>query len=230
MTEPSPSERPPRWVPRHTLFFVALIVLVVVIFQLSRLGLILRNFAGAATATRAELFSTFLYGLRFDLAIACYFVLPFVIVGHLPKWGLRYSPRLRRAFFWILVAAIAIMSFILIAEYEFFHEFQTRYNQLAFQYLDQPKTVVGMIWYNYPVFRYVLACVLVTCGFAFALRWIMRRTLLESTSPAERFEPGLEAIAMVLLIVAMAIAMRGGLQSEPLRWGDAYHSSNGGRE
>jgi len=74
----------------------------------------------------------------------------------LPGVGLRYSPRLRRAVYWLSVAAVAVITFVLLAEFEFFREFQTRYNQLAFQYLDQPKIVGGMIWYNYPVVRYVL--------------------------------------------------------------------------
>ncbi len=226
MMENSSPQSPGRWVPRNTFFFLALIALVVVVFQLSRIGLIARNHASAETATTRELASTFFYGLRFDLAIACYLLLPFVIIGHLPKWGLRNSPRLRRIFFWLLIVTMGIVLLLLLAEFEFFHEFQTRYNQIAFQYLDQSKTVVGMVWYNFPVLRYGLACALLTCVFALALRWIMRLTFGRAVDADERSEPGLEAIAMALVIAAMALAMRGGFQSEPLRWGDAYHSNN----
>ena len=43
---------------------------------------------------------------------------------------------------------------------------------------------------------------------------------------AKRVEFFPEAGMMTLLIVLMVIAMRGGLQQEPLRWGNAYHSTN----
>ena len=65
-----------------------------------------------------------------------------VILGTLPWIGLEYSRRMRRILFIIMIVAIGTMIMLLLAEYEFFREFQTRYNQLAFQYLDQPKTVV----------------------------------------------------------------------------------------
>jgi phosphoglycerol transferase MdoB-like AlkP superfamily enzyme len=221
-----PGDQPDRrrWIPRQTLFFLGLIALLILLFELLRLGLMLRNRSSIAGAAPGALLSSFIYGLRFDLAVACYIALPAVIIGHLPGLGLRHSRTLRRILLPVLVGAVGIIIFLLLAEYEFFHEFQSRYNQLAFQYLDHPGIVVGMAWYNYPVIRYVLVCALLVIAFGFALRWIARHTLIER--PDEPVKPLHEGIAMALLIGLMVIAMRGGLQSEPLQWGDAYHSSN----
>ncbi len=214
-----------RWVPRQTIFFIALIATTVLLFDLTRAGMIWRNRAGIGSAGVGQILSTFLYGLRFDLSVACYLILPLVIVGHLPHYGLRHSPRLRKVFTWLIATAAAVITFLLLGEYEFFHEFQTRYNQLAFEYLDQPKIVLGMIWYNYPVVRYLLITALLTACFALGVRWLMRRTL-PVAGENERDEPGYEGVAMALLIAAMIIAMRGGFQSEALQWGDAYHSGS----
>ncbi len=215
-----------RWVPRHSYFFLLLILLLVIVLELLRLGMILRNRTSLGDAGVGLILSAFAYGLRFDLAVACYITLPFVVIGHLPKWGLRHSSTLRRVILVALTVGMVVLIFILLAEYEFVREFQTRYNQLAFEYLDQPKTVVGMVWYNYSVVRYLLLCALLAGGFALALRWIMQRTLIAKGTITERLEPGYEGISMALLIAGLVIGMRGGVQSEPLRWGDAYHSNN----
>mgnify|MGYP000090184004 CR=1 FL=1 len=46
-----------------------------------------------------------------------------------------------------------------IAELEFYHEFHARLNSIAFQYLkEDPKTVLRMLWFGFPVARYLLLC------------------------------------------------------------------------
>src|SRR4051794_20718879 len=175
-TQPVAPAADSRWVPKHTLFFLGLIALLVLLFEVLRLGMILRNLPSARGATFGQILSSFFFGLRFDLAIACYVALPLVIVGHLPGVGLRHSPRLRKVIFRLLVVAVAVITFVLMAEFEFFREFQTRYNQLAFQYLDQPKIVGGMIWYNYPVVWFAVICAAITTAFTLALRRLMRKT------------------------------------------------------
>ena len=45
-----------------------------------------------------------------------------------------------------------------ITELDFYREFHQRLNSLVFQYMSEdPKTVVSMLWYGYPVVRYLLA-------------------------------------------------------------------------
>src|SRR3954452_347049 len=117
MSDPSAPPKPFRWIPRHSLFFLALVALLVVLFELLRLGMILRNFDGARDARWTQLLSSFLYGLRFDVAIACYVALPVAILGHLPGWGLRHSARHRRIASALLVTAVGVMVFLLLAEY-----------------------------------------------------------------------------------------------------------------
>jgi len=99
-----------RWAPRHSIFFVSLIALLVALFELLRLGMILRNFESARSASVGQLLSSFLYGIRFDLAVACYVALPFVVIGHLPGIGLRYWVRLRRVVFWMLIGVVAALA------------------------------------------------------------------------------------------------------------------------
>src|SRR4051794_2952490 len=107
------------WNARPVVFSLLFIVSLVILFQALRLGLILRNWDSARGATAAQILSSFLYGLRFDLAIACYITLPIVVLAHLPIIGLRFSHRVRQTVFAILVTVMCVLIFLLLAEYEF---------------------------------------------------------------------------------------------------------------
>lgn len=223
---PAPSSAKLSWNWHLSLFFVLLILLWCALFEVMRAGMILRNSAETQSLGWGQILSSFVYGLRFDLAIACYVVLPVVAIGHIPWIGIAYSPKLRRVLYWLMVITAVALIFVQLAEFEFFKEFQTRYNQLAFQYLDQPRTVVGMMWYNYPIVRYLLTCAVLTTLFALGLRFLDRKFFGPGVRNPVGAKAGHEAAQMALLIGLMVIGMRGGLQEEPLHWGNAYHSSN----
>jgi phosphoglycerol transferase MdoB-like AlkP superfamily enzyme len=222
-----PSRRAP--LPRNLIFFVALLGLLCAHFALLRAGLMLRNHAAAGSASAAELAGAFARGLRFDFATACYLVLPFAIAAHIPGIAFDRSPRHRKVFFALFLAVMAALTFTCLAEYEFFHEFQVRFNQLAVQYLNQPTTVAGMVWYGYPVVRYVLAWIALTALFGAAM-WLLLRWsyagLATDRRPATRRQAIGEIGAIGALMAVLVLGMRGGLQSEPLRWGDAFRSDN----
>ncbi|HZZ43461.1 MAG TPA: LTA synthase family protein, partial [Tepidisphaeraceae bacterium] len=228
LAAPSPAVLPPApkqaqsLLPRPTLFSILLLCLLLLQFSLLRLGLLFTNHTSAAAATHSQLAGAFLRGLRFDLATACYLLLPFIILAHLPRIGPTAGPRARRCFFFLLSCLIVATTFILLAEYEFFREFQTRYNQLAFQYLDQPRIVLGMIWYNYPIFRYILICFSISL-IVLLPAYLLSRRLFRNATPDK---PLRLLISLGLLLPCLIIAMRGGFQTEPLRWGDAYRSTN----
>lgn len=219
---PTPTPRPSRFPYRTTLFCVLLLAAVLVQFSLLRAGLAFANRGSAAGTTPGELAGAFLRGLRFDVSTACYLLIPFVVAAHLPRVGLEGSPRCRRWFFVALCCVIPVTTFILLAEFEFFREFQTRYNQLAFQYLDQPRTVIGMVWYNYPVARYLLACALLSLLVLVPARLLLGRIFRDASPAAGGAARLLPALGV--LVALFVVAMRGGLQTEPLRWGDAYRS------
>jgi phosphoglycerol transferase MdoB-like AlkP superfamily enzyme len=59
--------------------------------------------------------------------------------------------------FWLTVASSVVM-FLGLMEMDFYREFHQRLNGLVFQYIkEDPKTVMSMLWYGFPVVRYLLA-------------------------------------------------------------------------
>ncbi|MBJ3773878.1 hypothetical protein JEQ20_25810, partial [Klebsiella pneumoniae] len=62
-----------------------------------------------------------------------------------------------RGFFrlWLTVAS-SIALFLGLMEMDFYREFHQRLNGLVFQYVkEDPKTVMSMLWYGFPVVRYL---------------------------------------------------------------------------
>ena len=220
---------PASYRPRNLLFLVSLAAILCGWFALARAGLMLRNAALLSGLSTSDIIKPFIVGLRFDLATACYLLLPFTVLAYLPFLSLDRSARMRRWFYWTFLAVLGVCSYLLLAEYEFFHEFQVRFNQVFVAYLDQPATVGGMIWNGYPVARYTAAWLIAMLAMALVLRWLMRRMFGGPDAPVTplkaRYIVG-ESLCIIIAATGLVFGLRGGFQSTPLRWGDAFKSDN----
>lgn len=188
----------------------------------------LRNGAAVAHLSWADRMRPFLVGLRFDAATACFLLMPAAIVIAVPRLLPLHSRRGRRAVFWYAMAVAGVGGYLQLAEFEFFREFQLRYNQLALEYLDQPGTVTAMVWHGYPVIRYTLVWAAGTAAAAVVVRWLIGRVLSGPASAPRltRRDSLMEGGCLLLLIGLLVVGARGGLQHEPLRWGDAFKSDD----
>ena len=218
-----------RYRPLNLIFLVCLAFLMCAWFGLARAGLMLRNAPLLSTLPPLELARPFLVGFRFDVATACYLLAPFAILIFLPFASLDRSPRMRRLFYWTFVSVMGVVSYLLLAEYEFFREFQVRYNQIAIDYLDHPATVGGMIWKGYPVVRYTLIWLAGMVILTLAVRWLMRRlfgTATTAIAPLSKRYVLAEALCVFIAVAGLVVGIRGGIQGTPLRWGDAFKSES----
>ncbi|MDB5297692.1 MAG: hypothetical protein JWO31_3675 [Phycisphaerales bacterium] len=230
--DPSPPPSRPgrfwRHVPANLRFFVAFLVVLLGLFSLLRLGLILRV-RSPADASWGELARAFVVGLRFDLSTAAYLLLPAVVLCYVPWTAPWRGPQTRRAFLWLATAVVGFAAFVLVAEFEFFKEFQSRYNQLAIRYLDHPEIVGGMAWYNYPVVRYLIGIAALAAVVHLALRAAMVFAYgppAAAAGPARRLSLPVEAAGAAVIGVGLLLGARGGVQAEPLQWGDAFGGDN----
>jgi phosphoglycerol transferase MdoB-like AlkP superfamily enzyme len=114
-------------------------------------------------------------------------------------------------------------------ELDFYREFNQRLNGLVFQYLkEDPKTVLSMLWFGFPVVRYFLAWALSTWLLVWVFRKLDSATRPSGTTQASRGSLVVGAwyvrlpVLMLCLLLAV-VAARGTLrQGAPLRWGDAF--------
>ncbi len=215
--------------PRNLFFISCLLLLLCIWFGLARAGLMLRNAALLGDVSSFDVLRPFAPGLRFDLATACYLLVPLSLFVFLPFLSIDRSPRMRRVFYWLFLSIMGVLTYVLIAEFEYFREFQVRYNQLVINYLDQPATVGGMIWHGYPILSYTLLWLTAMLVLALSLRWLMRWIYAAQGQLPARLTWRycvIEFGSMALVAIALVFGIRGGFQGTPLRWGDAFRSEH----
>ncbi len=179
-----------------------------------------RNLGLAEGIPLPELATAFLVGLRFDLIITNIIVLPLVLALFLPN-GLG---RRKLVLLWLGFAGMLTL-FFGVVELDFYHEFHTRLNSIAFQYLrEDPATVSSMIWHGFPVIRYLLLWGLLWGLYFGGLLWVNRCT---QKSEGKNARLAVRIPVVILVIFFTAWGARGTLRSgPPLRWGDAFHSTH----
>ena len=198
-----------------------------VMYSLLRLALLIYNREQIGGATTEVLAEAFFNGLRFDLRLAVWACLPMLLA--LPSVRAMSA----RGFFrpWLTVFA-SLTLFLGVVELDFYREFNQRLNGLVFQYLkEDPKTVMSMIWYGFPVVRYLLAWALASFLLAWVFRKIDARTrpgddslgILSTPLSAPSSKWFVRLAVFIFCGLLAVVAVRGTLrQGPPLRWGDAF--------
>ncbi|MFG0631932.1 LTA synthase family protein [Pseudomonas sp. xss_2] len=207
----------------HLVYTLLCGLVIMLMLSLVRLGLLVYNSDMIGDTPYSTVAEGFLNGLRFDLRVVVYISIP-LLLAVLSPWAMA-----RRGFFrlWLTLAASTVM-FLGLMEMDFYREFHQRLNGLVFQYIkEDPKTVMSMLWYGFPVVRYILAWLVGTWLLSLLFKGIDRLTRGSSASASVSPRApvawyGRLAVFMVILLVAV-IAARGTLrQGPPMRWGDAF--------
>ncbi len=209
----------------HLLYTLLCGVAIMFMLSLVRLALLAYNSDMIGDTPGSTVAEGFLNGLRFDLRVVVYLSIPLLLAV------LSARAMAARGFFrlWLTVTS-SIVLFLGLVEMDFYREFHQRLNGLVFQYIkEDPKTVGSMLWYGFPVVRYLLAWVGGTIVMSLLFKGIDRLTrprgeyqsnLAGVRSVAPWYARGV--VFVVILLVAV-IAARGTLrQGPPMRWGDAF--------
>ena len=208
----------------HLAFTLLCALIMMLMFTLLRVALLVYNREMILDTPASTFLEAFANGLRFDLRIVVYLSIP-LLLAMLSVKAMTMRGVMR---FW-LTAASSLALFLGLMEMDFYREFHQRLNGLVFQYVkEDPKTVMSMLWYGFPVVRYLLAWAVGTVILYFAFRGADRLTSSRTASAvadtARAVAPwyGRIAVCVVVLLVCV-VAARGTLrQGPPLRWGDAY--------
>ncbi|WP_454255293.1 LTA synthase family protein [Pseudomonas sp. Marseille-Q8238] len=201
----------------HLAFTLGSAALLMVMYSLLRLALLLYNHEQIGTTPASVFAEAFFNGLRFDLRLVVYACAP-LLLSVLSVHAMRAR---RLHVIWLTLFA-SLTLFLGVSELDFYREFHQRLNSLVFQYLEEDlNTVLSMIWYGFPVVRYLIAWALATL----VLAWLFIR-IERSTRPRDGQLASAwywRVVVFILCLLVAVIAARGTLkQGPPLRWGDAY--------
>jgi len=208
----------------HLAFTLLCALIMMVMFTLLRVALLVYNKEMILDTPASTFIEAFVNGLRFDLRIVVYLSIP-LLLAVLSVKAMAQRGVLR---FW-LTAASSLALFLGLMEMDFYREFHQRLNGLVFQYVkEDPQPVMSMLWYGFPVVRYLLSWAVGTLVLYVAFRGADRLTRPRAVAATGASTAGVApwygrvAVFVVVLLVCV-VAARGTLrQGPPLRWGDAY--------
>ncbi len=224
LKQPAPSRTFSPTLTSHLAYTLLSGLTIMLMLSLVRLGLLIYNSDMIGETPYSTVAEGFLNGLRFDLRVVVYISIP-LLLAILSPWAMA-----RRGVFrlWLTLASSAVL-FLGLVEMDFYREFHQRLNGLVFQYIkEDPKTVMSMLWYGFPVVRYLLAWAFGTWLISLLFKGIDRLTRSPARPSGQvatrTVAPWYNRLAvfMVILLVAV-VAARGTLrQGPPMRWGDAF--------
>ncbi|MGA4635778.1 LTA synthase family protein [Pseudomonas solani] len=209
----------------HLAFTLSCGLVFLVMYTLLRGALLVYNRELIGATPAATFVEAFFNGFRFDLRLTIYALAPLLL--SIPFAGAMAARRLHLVW---LTGFASVTLFFGLLELDFYREFHQRLNSLVFQYMSQdPKTVLSMLWYGFPVVRYLLAWAIATWLLFKLFQWLSRvhrprgEPLAGEGSGRAAIAPWyLRAGVFGLVLVLAVVAARGTLrQGPPLRWGDA---------
>ncbi len=161
-----------------------------VMYTLLRIGLLVYNREMIGDTPASTFLEALFNGTRFDLRLTVYLLIPLV----LSLFSARAMAARGFFRFWLtLVGSITL--FFGLMEMDFYREFHQRLNGLVFQYVkEDPKTVLSMLWYGFPVVRYLLAWAVVTWLLSLVFKGIDR-----ATRPRVAAKPARRPLALLRL-------------------------------
>jgi phosphoglycerol transferase MdoB-like AlkP superfamily enzyme len=212
------------YISRVALYYLASSVTLTIFFEFWRLLTLLQLRERAASVPNGIIGQIFLVGARFDFAIACYIILPLMLLGMLPFVDVARNRPVRWLNNLLLFLLTAGAFLVQLVDIEFFRLFGARLNGMALEWKDTPGFVLGMVWQTYPVVRYLLLWAIIAFLFIKVILWLQKRLLLRRS--AEPF--WLHLIYLPILAAIFVIGARGRIEEKaPLTWGQAYFSEYG---
>ena len=190
------------------------------VFVLLRLA-----FAGAfqplaAGASAGELLQAFWIGVKFDLRLAVLVSAPAALFGLIPI----LNPVLRSGArnFWLgyFVAVQALLLLLYAVDLGHYDYARTRLNASILEHLTPADVALRMFWQTYPVVWGLLGLAVAAAAY-----WLVLRRVTKVKSISNRAW-WMRAAGGALVVVLGSIAIWGKASWYPLRWSDAYFSTN----
>jgi phosphoglycerol transferase MdoB-like AlkP superfamily enzyme len=209
--------------PRTVLFFLAVFLLAVILLTLFRFGFLLKYRSLTAGIPFFTLLHSLFIGIRFDIVVLSFVLIPLFILSCLPPIGIDRLKASRVAVQIILFTALSLIFFLSLVDIEYYGEFGTRLSHWTFEYLDQPDMVWYAMWSGYPMVFYLLLWGGIVFLFSFIVAKIGGK--LFRYRRKEKLIPRL--VYFILVLSFLFLGARGRWQLAPIDWGLAYFSPYG---
>lgn len=189
-------------------------------FAITRLTFELYFLPKLKGAAFGEILQTYFYGLRLDASATAYIcaipLLVFIVNWCIPKTHVK--PIWLKIYVWFCLFCISLNTGL---NFNIFREWGTKVVFRVFKSLyDAPSEAMASSGSS-PVTRCVIICLILLASGVF-----LSHKIIDYKFKKPQIEPRLKAVAIILLLFANLLLMRGGLQSEPIDQNSAYFSDH----
>lgn len=203
---------------QNTKYSLKLALLSLGLFMFFRLVTLFIAFKDPLSLPVAEVLQAFFIGLRYDINVLMYVLVPVIVAAHVPWFGAEDSKLTRRTISTIMVIVLSLCSFSLLLDVENMRTMGTRFYIADLSYLNdlQDSFEVMVSGFNLPL--YVFMWLLITG----ALAWLVHRATRAVTE--RKSSPSVPAKVLGPLVLILIILAAGLYGFTTLRWGNAYFS------
>jgi len=192
----------------------------VLFFEIARGVFILYHFDKINQLSVASIIATFIYGLRMDLSMTAYIILPVCLSILLSS----FFEFFRKIHFYKYYTAILLLLLLLVigADLELYNQWGFRIDATPIKYLNTPKEVWATIS-HLPLFFITIIFIVVYLLLCFLFFKLLRRIIQFLQEPFHRLY---SSLAVLTFMALMVIPMRGGFQLAPMNQSSVYFSKN----
>jgi phosphoglycerol transferase MdoB-like AlkP superfamily enzyme len=168
-----------------------------------------------------ELGTAWYLGTKFDLRLAVFLCLPFLLLSWLPWLNPVRRPAAGRFWVFFYSALMAVLFLIYFVDMGYYDYLGSRVRIEILDHAADPAIAWRMVWQSYPVMWALAGLMVLTAGYAWLLgraaRPLFRRPLL----PGSRLR---RAVTVVVAVLLGAAGVYGKFAWYPLRWSEAFFS------
>jgi phosphoglycerol transferase MdoB-like AlkP superfamily enzyme len=212
-----------RRLPKRIRFAVVVVGLNMLIFTLFRAIFWMLFRSTAPEVSGSELLWALYLGFRFDLRLSLLICLPVLVLSWVPFLNFVRSSLAKRIWLIYLVALevfLVLMYFVDLGHYDYLHD---RLNASSAEHILPLGIALRMVWETYPVLLGILALFL----FAIVYGWVVNRFAFgKLEQDGKPFGKWLKVVTVTLAVVLYGLGLHGKLSQYPLRWSEAYFSTN----
>lgn len=175
-----------------------------------------------------EILQAFYLGLKFDLRLALLINLPILLIAWL-KWFNPFSSE-RQKFalkFWKVYLTIvnSLLIFLYFIDFGHYDYLNIRIDATVLRFIEDPLISANMVWESYPVIGILLGFITLVIGVYFFTSRIL--SYYSASNHQVVYTSKIKKFALIgLLLFAYLFGIYGKFSYYPLRWSDAYFSTD----
>ncbi len=166
----------------------------------------------------ADLVSTFVLGIRYDLREVCIVCVLLLILGSISFFDPFRTNRGEKICLFIIGLSAFVLAFFYSVDFAHYSYLSQRLNASVLNYLGDASISAKVVWQSYPVIKIIVALVVAT----WFIYWLIKKSLKKISALPQASNKKSRIAWFVICFLLFAFAIFGKADQFPLRWSDAF--------